>query len=91
MLYLAVSTPHPSKPDDVNNTRLKFWSWINDLKTSGKVVCFYPRVGRGIVAIFDVSSNDELHNFMTQWTNIVPVNFDIYPLATPSEAEALLK
>jgi muconolactone delta-isomerase len=91
MLYLMISTPHPSKPEDVKNARLEFWSWINDLKSKNKIVCFYPRVGRGVVAIFDVSSNDELHKLMTQWINIVPVSFDIYPLATPSEAEELLK
>ena len=91
MLYLMISTPHPSKPEDVKNARLEFRSWINDLKSKNKVVCFYPRVGRGSVVIFDVSSNDELHKLMTQWTNIVPVSFDIYPLATPSEAEELLK
>jgi hypothetical protein len=56
-----------------------------------KVICFYPRVGRGSVVIFDVSSNDELHKLMTQWLNIVPVSFDIYPLPTPLEAEELLK
>jgi muconolactone delta-isomerase len=86
-----ISTPHPSKPEDVKNARLEFRSWINDLKSKNKISCFYPRVGRGSVVIFDVSSNDELHKLMTQWTNIVPVNFDIYPLATPSEAEELLK
>ena len=91
MLYLMISTPHPSKPEDVKNARLEFRSWINDLKSKNKVVCLYPRVGRGSVVIFDVSSNDELHKLMTQWTNIVPVSFDIYPLATPSEAEELLK
>jgi muconolactone delta-isomerase len=86
-----ISTPHPSKPEDVKNARLEFRSWINDLKSKNKISCFYPRVGRRSVVIFDVSSNDELHKLMTQWTNIVPVNFDIYPLATPSEAEELLK
>ena len=91
MLYLLISSPHPSKPEDVKNARLKFRAWINELKSKNKVVFFYPRVGRGSVVIFDVSSNDELHELMTQWTNIVPVSFDIYPLATPSEAEELLK
>jgi muconolactone delta-isomerase len=91
MLYLLISTPQPSKPEDVKNARLEFRSWINDLKSKNKIVCFYPRVGRGSVVIFDVSSNDELHKLITQWTNIVPVSFDVYPLATPSEAEKLLK
>ncbi|MBI5043367.1 MAG: hypothetical protein HZC10_05970 [Nitrospirae bacterium] len=82
MLFLAISNPHPSKPKDVKNARLKFRRWIDDLKSKKKVVCFYPRVGRGSVVIFDVTSNDDLHELMTQWLNIVPVSFDIYPLAT---------
>ena len=91
MLYLVISIPHPSKPEDVKNVRLEFRSWVNGLKGKNKVICFYPRVGRGSIVIFDVSSNDELHKLMTQWLNIVPVSFDIYPLTTPSEAEKLLK
>ena len=91
MLYLVISTPHPSKPEDVKNARLEFRSWINELKSKNTVICFYPRVGRGSIAILDVSSNDQLHALMTEWLNIVPVSFDIYPLATPSEAEKLLK
>lgn len=90
MLYLVTSTPHPSKPQDVKGARLEFRSWIRDLKSNNKVVCFYPKIGRGSVVIFDVSSNDELHKLLTQWLNIVPVSFDVYPLATPAEAEELL-
>jgi len=91
MLYLIVSTPHPSRPEDVKSERLKFWSWIKDLKSKKTIICCYPRVGRGVVAIVDVSSNDELHQHMTHWTDIVPVSFDVYPLATPAEAEKHLK
>ena len=91
MLYLVISTPHPSKPEELKNARLEFRSWTKDLKSENKLVYFYPRVGRGSVIILDVSSNDELHKLLTQWLNIVPVSFDIYPLATPSEAEEILK
>lgn len=90
MLYLAISRPHPSSPEDAKTARLAFRSWIEDLKAKKKVICFYPRVGRGAVVVFDVSSNDELHELMTQWLNFVPVDFDIYPLAMPS-AECFLK
>jgi hypothetical protein len=51
MLYLVISTPHPSKPEDVKNARLEFRSWIKDLKSENKVICFYPRVGRGSIVI----------------------------------------
>ena len=91
MLYLVISTPHPSKPEGVKNARLEFRSWIKNLKSENKVICFYPRVGRGSIVVFDVSSNDEIHKLMTQWLNIVPVSFDVYPLASPLEAEELLK
>jgi hypothetical protein len=40
--------------------------------------------------ILDVSSNDKLHMLMTQWLDIIPASFEIYPLATPSETEKLL-
>ena len=61
-----------------------------DLQSKNKVICFYPRVGRGSIVIFDVSSNDELHMLMTQWLDIVPASFDVYHLASPSETEKLL-
>lgn len=92
MLYLVISTPHPSRPKDVKESRLEWRSWLKDLKSKNKVVCFYPKLGRGAIVLFDVSSNDELHKLMTQWLNIIPVSFDIYPLPTPSlEEEVLLK
>jgi hypothetical protein len=91
MLFAVISNPHPSKPEDVKNARVGFRSWIADLESKNRVVSFYPKVGRGSIVIFDISSNDELHKLLTQWLNIVPVSFEIYPLATPSEAQELLK
>lgn len=91
MLFLVISSPYPSRPEEVKNARLEFRSWIYDLKSKNKVIVFYPKVGRGSVVIFDVSSNDELHDFITQWLNIVPADFDIYTLATPSKADELLR
>lgn len=91
MLFLVISCPHPDYPGDVKNARLEFRSWIEELRLKKKVVCFYPKVGRGSIVIFDVSSNDELHKLITQWLHIVPASFDIHPLASPSEAEELLK
>ena len=91
MLFLVISSPHPSRPEDVKDARMEFRSWITELDSQSKLVCFYPRVGRGSVVILDVASNDELHQLLTQWLNIVPVSFAIYPLATPSEARQLLQ
>ncbi len=91
MLYLVISEPAPAKPEDVAKARLEFRKWIDKLKSEKRVLSFYPRVGRGSVVIFDVASNDELHTSLTEWLNFVPAKFDVYPLATPSEAEKLLK
>jgi len=91
MLYLVVSTPHPAKPIDIKGARGEWWPWVENLKSTGKAVCYYARVGRGAMAIFDVSSNEELHVLLTQWTDIVPVTFDIYPLVGSEEAQQLLK
>ena len=91
MLFLVVSTPHPAKPEDIKGVRSAWWPWVEELKAKGKALCNYARVGRGAVVIFEVSSNDELHKFLTQWSNIVPVSFDVYPLVAPEQAQQLLK
>ncbi len=91
MLYLVVSTPHPSKPEDVKGVREEWWAWAQDLKSAGKALCYFARVGRGAVVIFDVSSNDELHELLTQWLNMVPVTFDTYPLLSREQALQFLK
>ncbi len=90
MLFLVISTPALSRPEEVRKARLAFRSWIHDLQAQNRVLSFYPRVGRGSVVIFEVSSNDQLHELLTQWADLVPVSFDIYPLATPAAAEKLL-
>jgi len=89
MLYLVISTPHFSKPEDVKIARPEFKSWIEDLKSKNKVISTYHKMGKGSVVIFDVSSNDELHSVLTQWLDIVPVpvSYEIHPLVTPSKGE----
>lgn len=91
MLYLVISKPQPSRPDDVKAIRRQFRSWIGLQQSKGKVLHFYPKVGRGAVVIFDLASNDELHDCLTQWMNMIPADFDIHPLANPAMAEAVLE
>lgn len=91
MLFLVISNPAPAKPNEVKAARLDFRKWIFGLHAQNKVLSFYPRVGRGSVITFDVSSNDELHRLLTEWSNIMPATFEIYPLASASEAENLLQ
>ena len=83
MLFLVISTPQPARPDDVKGARAKFKRWIGKLKQKKIVLSFYLRVGRGAAGIFDVASNDELHELLTEWANIVPVHHDVYPLVEP--------
>jgi hypothetical protein len=40
----------------------------------------YPRVGRGAVAVFEVESNEVLHRILNEWADIIPAEFDVYPL-----------
>ena len=51
---------------------------------------FYARTGRGAVAIFDVPSNEELHRLLTEWSEMIPAEFDIYPLLDPDAAVQFL-
>lgn len=86
-----VTTPHPQKPEEVANARLEFLKWMDILQKDGLVLNFYPRVGRGAIAIFDVLSNDRLHELLTKWTSFVPVEFEIYPLASVESTKKLLE
>jgi muconolactone delta-isomerase len=91
MLYLIISTPTPAKADDLKDARRRFLAWIEQLKQAEKVKQFYPRVGRGIVVILNVESNEELHLLLSAWSNFVPAQFEIYPLVDPAFHEASLE
>ena len=51
----------------------------------------YARVGRGGVAVFDVASTLELHQYINEWSEYVPAHFEVYPLLDSDEAQAYLK
>lgn len=91
MLFLVITTPHPEKPENVTEVRLRFLEWIEKLQASGKILTFYPRPGRGAIAIFDVESNEEFHTHLTQWLSLIPAQIDIYPLISPSTAKRMLQ
>ena len=46
--------------------------------------------GSGAVALFDVDSNETLHRLLTEWADMVPAEFDLYPLIDPDVAVAYL-
>ena len=51
---------------------------------------FYPRIGRGAVAVFDVDSHETLHRLLNDWSDVVPAEFEIYPLMEPESIIAFL-
>ena len=42
--------------------------------------CMYAKVGRGAISLFDVSSHDELHRYLSRWLELVPAEMQIIPL-----------
>ena len=90
MLFLVVSDPAPTVPREVAVKRRAFWDWLAPYRTHGTVRFCYPRAGRGAVALFDVPSNEALHRLLTEWSNLIPAQFAIYPLVEESAARSLL-
>ncbi|HIA75258.1 MAG TPA: hypothetical protein EYN38_06150 [Flavobacteriales bacterium] len=91
MLFLVVSSPNPQRPSEVKEQRRKYWPWAQDKLDTGLAISFYARTGRGAVAIFDVDSNDVLHRLLNEWSEIVPVKFDIYPLLDAESIKSFLE
>jgi hypothetical protein len=79
-LFLVISTPRPERPSEVAAQRQGFWPWIGRHEASGICKHIYARVGRGAAAVFDVESHDQLHRILNEWADIVPAEFDVYPL-----------
>ena len=42
------------------------------------------------MAIFDVESNEVLHRYLNEWAEIVPAEFDIYPLIDSQQIQKFL-
>jgi muconolactone delta-isomerase len=90
MLFLVVSTPRPERPSDLAQTRQTFWPWIGKYQASGVCRHIYARVGRGAVAVLDVTDNDALHRILNEWADIIPAHFDTYPLIDADAANRAL-
>jgi hypothetical protein len=90
MLFLVISTPRPDRPSDLAVLRQSFWPWI--AKYEAKKVCrhVYARVGRGAIAVFDVESNEALHQILNEWADIIPAHFDTYPLVDLEATKRML-
>ena len=90
MLFLAISNPRPERPSDFAGQRQSFWTWVAKYEANGICRHIYPRVGRGAMAVFDVDSNETLHRILTEWADIIPAEFDTYPLVDVEAAKRLL-
>ncbi len=90
MLFLVISTPVPTRPSTVKDQRRKYWPWAQDKLDRGLAKSFYARTGRGAVAVFDVDSNETLHGLLNEWAEIVPAEFDIYPLIDSDAIKSFL-
>jgi hypothetical protein len=90
MLFLVVSTPRPERPSDVAQARQSFWPWIGGYEARGVCRHVYARAGRGAVAVFDVEDNNALHRILNEWADIIPANFDTYPLVDLDATQRML-
>ncbi len=90
MLFLVISEPRPEPPSSVTASRKRYWDWIAPLLQSGEARSVHAKVGRGAVVLFDVPSNERLHQRLNEWADIIPAHFEIHALIDPDAAKAFL-
>ena len=90
MLFLVISEPRPEPPSSVVSQRKLYWDWIAPLQASGEVRSVHARVGRGAIVLFDVASNERLHQYLNEWADIIPARFDVHALIDPDAAREFL-
>ena len=90
MLFLVVSTPRPERPSDLATARQSFWPWMARYEASGVCRHVYARAGRGAVAVLDVADNEALHKILNEWADIIPAQFEVYPLLDAKAANRAL-
>ena len=90
MLFMAISTQRAEHPSSQIEARKTFWSWMAALQKSKRAHRCYARPGRGAVALFDVKDIEELHRYLNEWADIIPAQFEIYPLLDAANAKAFL-
>ena len=89
MLFVVISAPVPEPPSAVRERQQAFWSWLQTLMERGTVASAWRKAGRGVVAVLDVASHDELHALLAQWAEHVPAAFEIHPvMPAPHGAQA---
>ena len=91
MLFLVISTPRAERPSTITEARTRYWAWLQPLLDAGTARSVHARVGRGAVVLFDVDSNQTLHRLMNEWADIIPAQFEVYPLLDADAAQDFLK
>jgi Domain of unknown function (DUF3303) len=90
MLFMVISEPRPEPPSSVAGQRKRYWDWIAPLQACGEVRSVHAKVGRGAVVLFDVASNERLHQRLNEWADIIPAHFAVHALIDPDAAKAFL-
>jgi hypothetical protein len=91
MLFMVISTPRPDQPSKLRRAQRDWWDWIRPLQRSGIAKDVYIKIGRGAVVVFEVASNEELHTLVNQWSEFVPAQFQVLPLAAASYQEKIAR
>ena len=89
-LFLVISNPRPERPSELAARRQTFWPWIGKYQADGVCKHIYARVGRGAVAVFAVDGNEQLHRILNEWADIIPAEFDVYPLVDVEATRKML-
>lgn len=91
MLFMVISTPRPDQPSKLRKVQRDWWNWIKPLQTSGVARAVYIKVGRGGIVVFDVPSNEALHTLVNQWSEFIPAEFQVLPLAEAAYQENIAR
>ena len=91
MLFMVSSTPRPERPSKMRPSQRRWWNWIRPLERSGIVKAIYIKVGRGGIVVFDVQSNEQLHDLVNQWSELIPAEFQVQPLAAAAYQESVAR
>ena len=89
MLFLVISTPRADSPSSVRDRQKAYWVWLNKLIADGTVKHVWTKTGRGAVTVVDVPSHESLHNFVNQWSELVPATFEVTPLVPKEHQERI--
>ncbi|MBZ9647560.1 hypothetical protein K9B33_08400 [Sphingobium sp. 3R8] len=80
MLFLVISEPRAERPSEARLARLAYWNWLDARLTDGVILHAYPKVGRGMAVIFDVSDHEALSAHLGAWAELVPAQFAVHAL-----------